>query len=148
MKQSTIIQIPVPLHHQLKKLAKARNTTMVSIIADVIAQAVDRGEIEPETPGLELEVTRDTLTLRAGELTFPALTLTEANDLAVTLEDVAEYPKEVAIATESGVMFVRRRGAGVSLELDVKSDTRHVMAPVVARDLAAHIRHIVSKIKH
>ena len=147
-KQSALLKLPLPLHTQLRALAQARGTTMTEIIADVIAKAIEGGELRDETPGVEIVVTDETITLRAGDLTLPAMTMAEARDVANYLEEVVARTIVRGIMLESGaVLTVRRRGSGVSLEPDPRGEQRHVMAPTVARDLARQIRKAADSLK-
>lgn len=140
MKQNTLIRLPVPLHGRLKALAAARNTTMVQVIADMVDQAVDAGEVPDKTPGFDIEVTRLGVTLHAGDELVAVMTVQQAHDVADTLEEVANSPKTTGVVLEDGVLTIRRRGTGVSIEPEVfNQHERYVLAPEVARDLARQI---------
>jgi hypothetical protein len=141
MKQSTIIQVPIPLHAQLKALAKARDTTMTGVLAAFVQQAVKAGEIDEAIPGFELTAERGRITLGKH---LVALTPEHARELADNLEAAIEPsggpPRRVhrLSPADEGFAVVTRRGTGI--EIDTGNGVRSVVTPAIARDLARQLR--------
>lgn len=141
MKQNTLLRLPVPLHTRLKELAKYRGVTMVQLIADMLDQAANAGDIADKTPGFDIEVTARGVTLHAGDDLVAVMTVEQARSMASALEEVAEQPKLVGVVAEDGIVTIRRRGTGISVEPDLHGQfERFVLAPEIARDVARQIR--------
>lgn len=149
MKQSALLKLPLPLHAQLKALAKARDTTMVQLIAVLVDQAATAGEIPDETPGFIIDVSGRLISLAAGSDQIAVMTADEARELADTLERVTQSKPVTRVVESGGVSngSVRRRGTGISIEPSIGASTRsYVVAPSVASSLARQIRKTVSTI--
>lgn len=152
------VKLPDPVHAQLKALAAARSSTMVEVIASFLRQAVEAGEIKPETSGLSVNVgllldldasERDQgpfITVTTPEGSLPHMTREDAETVAGFLlgEDVAPDAAR-HVRTNAGKRWsVEARGTSLVLTGTPAGkgaqSVAFVMAPVVARDLAGQMR--------
>lgn len=158
MTQSKIIQLPAPLHGQLKALAAARGKTMVEVIADTVRQAVEAGEIKAETSGLSIALFLDLdaadeadqgpfALIKTGQGDMPPMSREDAETVAkhLALEDDAS----AACYNRFGYWRTERRGTSVKLIGTNRTDEKPVtltMAPIVARGLAAELRKVAPEL--
>lgn len=152
MNQSTHIKIPTPLHAQLKVLAVKRGTTMVEVIHGVVRDAIEKGELKDEVPGLKvrLELNLDTedhgphviITTPNGDL--PPMTREDAEAIACYLSETEPGSDITGNRINKGghwkVGFV-----GTSVKLSgqahgVVKPVEIVLTPAIARDFARQVR--------
>ena len=125
MAESTLIRIPAPRAKQLRALARARATTMAGLIDDLVADAIAKGSIPDETPGLhfkrlpsgDLEIGTD-----RDRYTFDRY---HARSLFDWLgQDATARTNRRKLETFFGTVAVRR--AGTSFILEIKRTGRPV----------------------
>lgn len=163
MSQSKIIQLPAPLHAQLKALATKRGTTMVECIHGVVRDAIEKGELKDEVPGLKVTLTLDLdaedhgpwviITTPSGDL--PRMTREDAEVVARNLcrETTGDGEIDSTRANRNGVWSVGVRGTSVELlgkhpNQPIEKAVRVVMTPAIARDFARQVRRAAEKAVH
>lgn len=108
--------IPAERLHQLRAIAKHRNSTIVSIIEAAIAQAIETGEIPDELDGFATVVPDDDVlfvTIRGASL--PALNRAKALVVATVLEAAAGVVND-----ELGFKIQVGKATGIDLGHGVK----------------------------
>lgn len=155
MKQSTLIQIPTPIHAQLKALAMKRGTTMVEVIHGAVRDAIAAGELPDEVPGLKVRLELDLdaedhgpwviITTPSGDL--PRMTREDAEAVARNLCREATGDDEIdsTRANRNGIWSVGVQGTSVELlgkhpNQPIEKAVRVVMTPAIARDFARQVR--------
>src|SRR5689334_6659282 len=114
----TTIQIPAPLHRQLKALANTRDTTMTGMLADLVRRAIEAGEIPDRTPGFDIEVIHSDVIVYAGnERPVSTVHPAEAEDLAAALIEAATGNGSlVGVLTGGGLVEMKRVGTRVEIK--------------------------------
>lgn len=158
MTQSKIIQLPAPLHGQLKALAAARGKTMVEVIADTVRQAVEAGEIGAETSGLSVAIYLDADVANEADMgPFAIIKSAQGNMPPMSREDAEIVAKHLALEEDAssacynrfGWWSTEQRGTSVKLTGTNRADEKSItitMAPIVAKGLAAQLRKVAPEL--
>lgn len=149
------IGIPSERLHQLRALAKRRGTTIVGVIEDAIAKAVEAGEIPLELSGfVEIIPDDDVLFVSIRGTALPPLRRTKAQVVAAVLDAAAggidpitglrlavgkAFPVEIAPDYR---LFVGRHAKAVLIALEEKGEItmRTATTPSIAADFARLLR--------
>jgi hypothetical protein len=138
---STMIRLPIQVHHQLKALALVRRMSMVEVIEGVLREAVAKGEIlDIERAYTVLREANGLITIIASEETIRALSTRSpqvARDLAKAITRVLDRPvqRNVYVGSELATLYRRARG-GVVLDYRKK---RWPMSTQIARGVAGDL---------
>lgn len=161
MQQSQNIKLPGPIHAQLKALATVRGATMVDVIAGFLRQAIEAGEIAPESAGLSVGITLDLddedgpgpwAFIKANDGDMPYMSRAEAEFIAEALT-LEKSPSPTALnfcTNRFGSWHIEARGTSIQINGTGHSDDRPfirlIMAPVVARSLAKQLRDLAPQL--
>jgi hypothetical protein len=145
----------------LEALAAARGATMVEVIAGFLRQAIEAGEIKPESAGLSVGITLDLddesgpgpwAVIRTNEGEMPYMSRAEAEFVAEALTaEKSSSPTALNFCTNRfGSWHIEARGTSMQINgtghSDDKPFIRLIMAPVVARVLATQLQEIAPKL--
>lgn len=150
MKQSQVIKIPAPLHTQFKTLAAKRGKTMVDLVHDVVRDAIARGELEDEVPGLGILIDLDNggferfITISATTGDFPRMTPADARAVAQRLAEIEPGAESVRFKLDEGGQW-SVRFVGTSIELwaapwDGQNPAKFTMTVALARAFASQLQ--------
>jgi len=94
------IQLPTPRYQQLKTLAEKRQKSIADTVGDFINEAIAKGELPDETPGLSVEVKSRVVNINAADfqVTVPHAT---AKKLAETLKALSSGPSGMTALTKA-----------------------------------------------
>ena len=124
---------------QLKAIAAARRSTVASLVDEMVAKAMQAGELPDTTPGVVIEAdpaTRE-ITLRLDDLTLEPMAPGYALDLAGQLE----HPERTMNVIGRNMVEIGRVGAAIEIKaMFAKREARRVFTPSVARDVARQLR--------
>ncbi|MGN8117519.1 hypothetical protein [Labrys sp. 22185] len=151
---SSTITLPAARAEQLRRLAAARNVSVVAALEGLLSEAVARGELPDELPGFAVQVVGESVVVsmpgQKGLVRLPATDWLIIQSMATMIERLATNDmvgRGYKIQLEADCLVtLGRTGRGIVVKVEGASTDAVSMTGAVALDLVRLIRSAIETI--